>query len=107
VAAGSAGQRVGAEAAEEQVVAGVAGDVVVLVRAGDVLDVREDVAEGEVAGIGRAVGEVDGDAGLRGGVVDGVDALAAVDRVGAGRADEGVVEGRTDDILSAPYDVAF
>ena len=59
-------------------------------RADDMLDVDQHVALGIAADAGGAV-HVDGDPGQRAGIIDRVEARAAIHRVGAGTADQGVV----------------
>src|SRR5205823_6787125 len=83
VVAVSADQRIDAPVAVDDVAVGIAGDVVVLRTAGNVLDVSDGRTESG-ANTGQ---QVDRDAGREERVVDGIDPAAAID----GSADSGAI----------------
>src|SRR5262249_226813 len=91
VAALAAGEPVGAVVADEHVV---------LVRADDVLEPRDDVAFG-IAALGRVGVETDGDAAARLAVVQRVDAGAAIEVIGPEIALDHVVAGITEERVVA------
>ena len=90
IRATAADQRVIARTAVQRVVAVAAGQAVVEIRADDVLDVDQRIALGIAAGTGRSV-EPDHHCRGRMRIVRGVDAGAAVERVGPGAAHQRVV----------------
>ena len=107
VDARAAVQRVGAQPALQRVVAGpaievvgraAADDHVGIGRSDDVLDVEVDIALGIAARSGSGV-QVDGDRRGRIGVVDGVGAGAAIERIGPGVAADRVVAGIAIDVV--------
>ena len=92
IGAATARNRVGAGAAVEDVGAGVAGETVGLGRARQVEDSQQPIALG-VTRCSYAGRQVSDDPEERGGVVDKVDAAAALQRVGTEPADQRVVAG--------------
>ena len=85
-----AGDHVVAIAAQDDIGIGIAGQRVVIGGAGDVLDIRDQVAL-RVAILVDIGGQVYGDTRRRSRVIDRIDAVAAIDRVGAAQTRQRVV----------------
>ena len=115
--------RVAARSATEGVGVGIASQHVVVTGAAEALDVREAVPRSISSGGGPS-GEIHRHGGVGPGIVDRIAAGTAIDRVGPGTGDDGVIagaegdqasrsididvvgEGRTDDILNVRVGIA-